>query len=118
VDDEPVILLTREIILQREGYAVVSAPSGAEAVKAFLWHAVDLVLLDYAMPGIDGGIVAQEMKRRKPLVPVIMVSAANVPQEALACADYVVPKGETALLLERITFFLLTLLPWASLRQG
>jgi CheY-like chemotaxis protein len=87
VDDEPVILLTREIILQREGYAVVSAPSGAEAVKAFLRHAIDLVLLDYVMPGMDGGIVAQEMRRRKPRVPIIMVSANQVPEQSLTCVD-------------------------------
>ena len=104
VDDEPVILLTREIVLQREGYAVVSAPGGVQALKAFLRHAVDLVLLDYAMPEMDGGIVAREMKQRKPQVPIIMVSANPVPSQAtLAYVDCVVAKGQgPVLLLEQI----------------
>jgi CheY-like chemotaxis protein len=103
VDDEPVILFTREKILEREGYAVISATGGGEALKAFSRQAIDLVLLDYAMPGMDGGIVAREMKRRKPLVPIIMVSANHVPQEALTCADCFVAKGQgPALLLEQI----------------
>ena len=37
---------------------------------------VDLVLLDYLMPGMDGGAVAQEIKHQKPRVPVIIVSAS------------------------------------------
>jgi CheY-like chemotaxis protein len=104
VDDEPVILFTREVVLQREGYTVVSAWNGGEALKAFLRHAVDLVLLDYAMPEMDGGIVAHEMKRRKPQVPIIMVSANPVPDQAtLAFIDCFVAKGQGPdLLLEKI----------------
>ena len=104
VDDEPVILFTREIVLQREGYAVVSARNGGEALKAFLRHAVDLVLLDYAMPEMDGGTVAQEMKQHKPQVPIIMVSANQVPDQAtLTYIDCYVTKGQgPVLLLEKI----------------
>ncbi len=99
VDDEPTILYTREIILQREGYDVLSAPNGEEALRMFAAHAVNLVLLDYVMPGMDGGIVAQKMKEHKPSVPVIMVSANHIPEEALASAECVVPKGDGPLLL-------------------
>jgi len=104
VDDEALILFTREHILQREGYTVISAWNGSEALKAFLRHVVDLVLLDYAMPEMDGGIVAHEMKQRKPEVPIIMVSANPVPDQAtLACIDCFVAKGQgPVLLLEKI----------------
>jgi len=94
VDDEPAVLFTRERILQQAGYAVVSAPSGGEAMKAFLRHAIDLVLLDYGMPGMDGGIVAREMKRRKPLVPIVMVSADHAPDETRTCLDCFIAKAE------------------------
>ena len=80
VDDEPRLLQTREKLLQFAGYEVLSAANGEKALEIFAAHPVDLVLLDFRMPGMDGGIVAQQMKRRKPLVPVVMVSANQVPK--------------------------------------
>jgi CheY-like chemotaxis protein len=103
VDDEPAILHTREKILRGEGYDVLSAADGERALQMFAASPADLVLLDYVMPGIDGGIVAQQIKGRNPREPVIMVSANNVPHEALACVDCFVSKGQgPALLLEQI----------------
>jgi CheY-like chemotaxis protein len=103
VDDEPGILLTRQAILEKEGYKVLSAVDGEQALGFFAVQAVDLVLLDYLMPRMDGGAVAQEMKKRKPLVPVIMVSGSSVPEDTLTCVDCFVRKGEgPALLLEKI----------------
>jgi CheY-like chemotaxis protein len=103
VDDEPVVLFTREKILEREGYAVVSARGGGEALKTFSRYAIDLVPLDYEMPGMDGGMVAQEMKRRNPLVPIVMVSAYHVPDERRTCIDCFVAKAEgPAFLLKQI----------------
>ena len=82
VDDEPGILVTRQAILENEGYEVLSAADGEQALRLFAVQAVDLVLLDYLMPGMDGGAVAQEMKNRKPLVPVIIVSASPVEEHS------------------------------------
>lgn len=107
VDDEPAILCTREEILRGEGYEVLSAADGEKALQMFAAHPVDLVLLDYAMPGIDGGTVAQQMKGCRPLMPIIMVSANYVPQQCLSCADCFVAKGEgPALLLQQIRHLL------------
>lgn len=103
VDDEPGILFTRQAILEKEGYKVLSAVDGEHALHLFALQAVDLVLLDYLMPGMDGGAVAQEMKKRKPLVPVIMVSGSSVPEHTLTCVDCFIRKGEgPALLLEKV----------------
>jgi CheY-like chemotaxis protein len=67
----------------------------------FSANAIDLVLLDYAMPGLDGGLIARELKRRRPYVPVIIVSASPLPEEIRTCADCIVAKGEgPSLLLE------------------
>lgn len=107
VDDEPVILYTREEILRGEGYEVLSAADGERALQIFAAHPVDLVLLDYVMPGLDGGTVAQQMKGRNPRVPIIMVSANRVPHEVVACVDSFVSKGEgPALLLQQIRHLL------------
>ena len=104
VDDEPGILSTRQMLLEIAGYDVLSAADGEQALHFFAAHAVDLVLLDYVMPGMDGGVVAQEIKNRKPGVPVIIVSASPMPEETLTdCVDCFIRKGEgPALLLEKI----------------
>jgi two-component system, OmpR family, response regulator len=94
VDDEPVILFTREKILQAEGYDVLSAPDGKKALEVFDAHPVALVLLDYIMPGTDGGRISQTMKAHKPFVPVIMVSGNFLPEEAIICADRFLAKGD------------------------
>lgn len=93
VDDEAALLYTREKVLQGQGYEVLSADDGKKALEIFAAYPVDLVLLDYVMPGMDGGVVAQQMKRQKPLVPIIMVSANHVPKEALANTDGYIVKG-------------------------
>src|SRR6266481_4294930 len=94
VDDEPVILFTREKILQAEGYDVLSAPDGEKALELFEAYPVDLVLLDYVLPGTDGGRISQTMKAHKPLVPIIIVSASFAPEEATICADRFMAKGD------------------------
>ncbi len=103
VDDEPGILFTRQKLLENAGYEVLSAADGEQALHFFATHAVDLVLLDYLMPGMDGGVVAQAIKQQTPLVPVIIVSASPVDEKSLTCVDAFIRKGEgPALLLEKI----------------
>ena len=55
---------------------------------------VKAVVLDYAMPGINGGQVAAEMKRLKPEVKILLLSAyVDLPDEALKCVDKRAVKG-------------------------
>jgi CheY-like chemotaxis protein len=103
VDDEPGILATRQAILECEGYAVLSAADGDQALSFFTAHQIDLVLLDYLMPGTDGGVVCREMKKVKPDVPVIMVSANLVDGETMKRVDHFISKGESPrMLLETV----------------
>lgn len=107
VDDEPAILLTREKILVAAGYEVLSASDGEQALRLFAEQPVTLVLLDFKMPGMDGGIVAHEMKRTKPEVPVLMVTASTVPDETLASVNCRIDKGTgPVLLLEKVAEYL------------
>jgi CheY-like chemotaxis protein len=87
VDDEPGILQSRELLLQYEGYHVLSAPDGEQALKLFEENAVDIVLLDYLMPGMDGGEVARAIKTKRPAVPIIIVSASPMAHEVRTCVD-------------------------------
>src|ERR1700746_2370920 len=72
VDDEPAILVSRQLILENEGYEVLSATDGEQALRMFAGRPVDLVLLDYLMPGMDGGAVAKEIKNHNPQVPIVL----------------------------------------------
>lgn len=110
VDDEPGLLYTREKILECQGYEVLSAANGEKALEFLGTHPVDLVLLDYQMPGMDGGTVAREIKRRAPTVPIIMISGNRVPGEALASVDCFIPKGRGPELLLAATRELLMMM--------
>jgi len=103
VDDEPNLLQTREEVLRLAGYEVLSATNGKQALEMFATHDVDLVVLDFQMPKMDGGIVAQQMKRRKPLVPIIIQSAFSAAKVVVTCVNCFIAKGEgPAALLEKI----------------
>jgi DNA-binding response OmpR family regulator len=78
------------MILEDAGYEVISAPDGEQALDVFSRTHVDLVLLDYTMPGIDGGVVAA------PTVPLVIVSAVPVPEDVLSIADCAITKGRCA----------------------
>src|SRR5271157_1573350 len=95
VDDEHSGLLMRRLILESQGYRVLTAASGAQGIAILSAEAVDLVLLDYMMPGSDGSAVAEKMKQIKPSVPILMLSAyVDLPSETLTHVDRYVIKGE------------------------
>ena len=74
---------------------MLSAPRGREALRLFDAHPITLVLLDYYMPDLNGGMVAAEMKRRNPGVPIIMISASiGVPKRDSRFVDSFIANGE------------------------
>ncbi|MGA7563325.1 MAG: sigma-54 dependent transcriptional regulator [Desulfobaccales bacterium] len=83
VDDEPQILRAVSGLLQDEGFEVLTAPDGETALKMVAAEAPDLVLLDIALPGLDGLEALTELKRQHPLLPVIMVSAYGSVENAV-----------------------------------
>lgn len=83
------------LYLQTAGYAVETAYDPQEGLQLFATSAVDLVLLDYSMPEMNGGEVAATMKHMKPDVPIVMLSGVSeIPQGCRACVDAVIVKGE------------------------
>jgi two-component system, NtrC family, nitrogen regulation response regulator NtrX len=73
-DDEPSILRSLEGILGDEGFQVVAAKDGEEALKLIQEHPFDLVLLDIWMPGVDGIQTLQRLKALQPSSCVIVMS--------------------------------------------
>jgi CheY-like chemotaxis protein len=96
IDDDSETLALRQHFLQSSGYSVVTASSGVEGLRALSeGQGIDLVLLDYMMPGMDGDEVVQELKKQHPRLPVVVVSAvAQLPQGLLTAIDGYVQKGQ------------------------
>jgi CheY-like chemotaxis protein len=100
VDDEATGLSVRKMLLESRGYQVFTAQSGADALVLFSSEDIDLVILDYLMPGMNGDIVAGKMKALRPDLPIIMFSAyVDLPSEILELVDKSVTKGEAPLVL-------------------
>lgn len=74
VDDEEGIRETLSGIFQDEGYNVITAGSGEEALKILKEQSPDLVLLDVWLSGIDGVETLQEIKKTNPELPVVIIS--------------------------------------------
>jgi len=95
VDDEPSVLLTLQAMLEAAGFRVVTAESGREALAIFEKENIDLVLMDYAMPGLNGIAAATRMKERKPNVPIGFLSAyQELPGETVGIGEWWIRKGD------------------------
>jgi DNA-binding response OmpR family regulator len=85
VDDDPEIGRTFEVILSAEGYQVITTSDGAAAIALVRRRRIDVVMLDLAMPGMDGMAVLRALREISPRVPIIIISAyVNPDTEALA----------------------------------
>ena len=110
VDDEFNGLEGRKMLLEEAGCKVLVATSGADALQLFASHPVDLVLLDYHMPGMNGDVVAEHMKASESDVPIALLSADDgLPESALRWVDGFVSKSESPANLLQIIEHLLDL---------
>jgi CheY-like chemotaxis protein len=93
IDDDPAILECEQRFLEAFGYRVLTALSGSRGVELASIHSVDVVIVDYCMPEMNGPEVAVEIKRLRPHAPIIMLSGAvDIPKKALKVVDAFVPK--------------------------
>jgi CheY-like chemotaxis protein len=97
------------MLLESQGYRVFTAENGPEALVLFSSETLDLVVLDYALPGMSGDVVAQRMKDLRPDLPILMLSAyVDLPCEALALVDEFITKGELPTVLLEVIAQLLS----------
>ncbi len=94
VDDEPRVCQLFERILVEEGYLVVTATSGRQALALAAEASPALVLLDIVMPGMDGVATLRELRRQGHTCPVVMLTAQGTLQTAreamkLGAYDYI-----------------------------
>ena len=75
VDDEPNALFTLSQILTDEGFRVISASSGKEALEILRKNSLNLIITDERMPGLSGMELLQEIKNSDPEAPIILLTA-------------------------------------------
>jgi CheY-like chemotaxis protein len=94
VDDEDLPLALRRLVLEKQGYKVLTAQSAAEAIEVLDTRHVDLVLTDQLMPGGTGTDLTKRVKKAWPHMPVILISGVNeIPADA-KYADLFISKVE------------------------
>ena len=89
VDDEPATVALLRAYLEAEGYQVMTACRGEEALEKAFARLPDLVLLDVVMPGLDGFEVCRRLKAdsRTQFVPVIIITALQELKDKIAGAE-------------------------------
>jgi DNA-binding response OmpR family regulator len=95
IDDEQTALQLRQSLLESAGYNVLAAKSGRQGINTFRNESVQAVVLDYWMADMNGMQVAREIRKIKPEVPIIILSAyGELLDESLGIADLWIRKGE------------------------
>jgi DNA-binding response OmpR family regulator len=92
ITDDPAILRYEQALLERAGYAVLTAASAQQALRLVTMCECDAVLLEYEMFDPSGDEVAFQIKRISPELTIILLSGTEVPAHALVLVDAVVPK--------------------------
>jgi two-component system, OmpR family, response regulator MprA len=87
VDDDPPIRRMLERTFTAEGYRVTALADGAEALVAVERSVPDLLVLDVAMPGIDGLGVCRRLRRRGLALPILLLTARDAVPDRVAGLD-------------------------------
>jgi DNA-binding response OmpR family regulator len=106
VDDDPYVCQSLMTLLQEEGYAVVTAADGAEALRRVYGEKPDLVILDVTMPDLDGWEVCKRVREMTD-TPVLMLTARGQVRDRvkgldLGADDYLLKPVAAQELLARV----------------
>jgi CheY-like chemotaxis protein len=95
-------------LLQENGYELITATNGHEALRLFMSRAVDAVVLDYELGFLKGMIVAAEIKKLNPRVPIVMLANdVELPEGACKAVDaLLIPSDGPNLLWATIHYML------------
>ena len=107
VDDEPVARQSLTDILKLDGYSVASAPNGQAAIGYLRGHAVDLMIVDLRMPGMDGLEVVQVLNQISPDTEVILLTAFGSTDTAIQALrlrihDYLLKPASTTQIITSV----------------
>jgi CheY-like chemotaxis protein len=103
VDDEDLPRTLRKLILEKQGYRVITATSGEEALRLLDRGGIHLVLTDQLMPGMVGTELTKLVKSTKPGMPVILISGVNeIPPDAIFADRFISKVGGPELLFDTV----------------
>ena len=109
VDDEPNILISLEFLMKREGYQVLLARDGVEALELLAQHRPDLIFLDVMMPRKNGFEVCQELRANDAFksIRILMLTAKGRDTDvakglALGADAYMTKPFSTRELVEKV----------------
>ncbi len=88
IDDEPNILRFVQRALENDGHSVDTATSGLEGLALAVENSYDLVILDLAMPGIDGETVLAGVMTQNPRQRVLVLSAVSDVESRVRCLEH------------------------------
>jgi len=97
IDDNQDVLECEKAFLETFGYAVLTAPSADKGLELASTYSIDVVVLDYFMPMMNGQEIAMELRRLRPQAPIILLTEGHgVPEPALSLADALVARDRLA----------------------
>lgn len=109
VEDELSLQKSIAYILEKEGFSVITANNGEEAVKSALKETPDLILLDLVLPGIDGFEVCKILKRNPTTanIFIVMLTGKRMVEDITRglsqyADDYITKPFEPAILIARV----------------
>ncbi|MDY6878799.1 MAG: response regulator [Desulfatiglans sp.] len=107
VDDEERFLTTTKALLQKRGIVTFTSTNGTKAMEILERESIDVVILDVKMPGLDGVEVLRVIKKRHPLVEVIMLTGHASAESAvgglnLGAFDYLMKPCDIQTLIDKI----------------
>ena len=77
VEDEELLRAGVQEVLEIQGYTVITAPDGEQALACVATEAIDLIITDLVMPKMDGVDFVKKLREMKPDLPVIVVSGST-----------------------------------------
>ncbi len=99
-------------LLTEHGYELATATTGSEGLRLFKSRPVDAVVLEYHLGLMDGAAIAEEIKRVRPEVPIVMlVDHVELPADALKSVDALVVKSDGPHFLLATVHFVLNVRP-------
>lgn len=94
IDDEEIGLRIRKAVFERAGYEVLTAQNVQTSIELFKTGKIDGVVLDFLMPGVNGGEIAAVLRSIHPEIPILLLSAyVNLPEDVLQTVDAQMLKG-------------------------